>query len=239
MSPLPAYRNRLSRQNRFLFSWSADDGEATYSRSGQIGVLARASAGSVVTSTGTAAVAQGQPRWLSTAKGAALLLKPTDETLTFDCEWLQQPLSLYVAGYIQQPTDGTTATRRVFRLGSGVAPSVDLIAKVASGDCEAVYVDGASAPASSLTSGNPVLGDYVELLLVLDAARKIQLTRAINEGAAQVGALSAAGAAFAGGYAGSRLRFADGSVAAAFAYRQVRIAAGSAMTLDDARTDNA
>lgn len=223
-----AYRARLARQNIALFHWSADDGDVLTCRSGQVGTYSRASGDTVVTATGTASVGIGQPRWLDTPYGASALMLPAStspDNWTFTCDWLIRPLSIYVAGYIKQPTDGTTASPRILRLGDGSANTIDLVSKIPSGDAVAQYLDGSTNPSITLNTGNPSLGDYVEFLLQLDATQKLTLTRVVNLGTPVVSTVSSAGAAFSGGFHGGVVNIAGGANAAKFAYRHILILA--------------
>lgn len=230
MAPPAAYRNRLARQNGALFHFSANDGDVRFARTGQVGVFTRASADTVMSGTGTTDVAKGQPRWLSTASGAAVLVEPAGggagDVWTFPIDFAVQPMSIYVAGYLEQGGSGSGATR-ILRIGDGSAKTFDLISNLAGNDSAAEYLDGSGNPTATINTANPASGDFVEYLMQVDVTFKVTLTRTVNLGTPVVSATSAAGVALSGLFHGGVLAIGGGSSAAKFAYRSVLVVADS------------
>ncbi len=232
-APPLAFLDRLGRQSTHLFHWTADDGDVTLARTGQVLTYSRASGDTVVTSTATVNVGYGQPRWLHGALGAALLCKPTvggvaSDVFTGTCDFLLQPLTIYVAGYCQASTG--TISAYLLRLGTGGASKgVDLVTVNTTGgfgNTTAQYFDGSGNPSVTLSGTNPVAGDYVEYCIQLDAAYKLTVIRSVNGAADQVSSLSSAGAVFAGGFNGTILKISDAANAAFFGYREVVVTPG-------------
>ena len=116
-----------------------------------------------------------------------------------------QAMMMY-ARFVEQGSILSTDTARIFRAGSAAAPRL-LIFNVVTG--YSAYHNQGTAVQSALAAAS-VIGDTVELLLILFLDGSIQLVQSINGAAVSSGAQSAANA-FAAAWSDTRLYLNEGS----------------------------
>lgn len=217
----PSWRAPLDRRSGALLYWDVEDCLRTYrlrARTGQLGTLVRAAAGSYVDGNGvTQTAVHSQPRFTKVTYGsrklAALALGQanggsTEDGLSFPIGFLAQSLTLYVQGFQAMAGYGDgTPDWSLASLGSTLygetGPGFTLADNgTANGRLKGKHYNGTTTISASAnkTAGT---NDLVEHRLVINANGSLTHGASINEGTegtasdATANAIDDFGAAFA------------------------------------------